>query len=162
MSIEEWSGKGWTVTVTDTEMTLAHASGAVTISGSIPAGHDGTVSVDVLGRYRFECDDLPRHRPSNLHVRFRTVHAAMGLEADYIVIPGLTTGTYGFPSTIADDAVLDLAMRARIFPARRGTPSFLRGADPGTPGGPAYQPPATAVPVRHRTPQRPPRDRQEH
>jgi len=80
--------------------------------GSIPTGRDGTVSVDVLGRYRFERDVLPRHPPSNLHVRFRTVHAAKGLEADYIVIPGLTTGTYGFPSTIADDPVLDLAMPA--------------------------------------------------
>ena len=26
-----------------------------------------------------------------------------GLEADYIVLPNLTTGTYGFPSDIADD-----------------------------------------------------------
>jgi len=34
------------------------------------------------------------------------------LEADYIVLPGMTTGTYGFPSNIADDPVLDLAMPA--------------------------------------------------
>lgn len=38
MSIEEWSGKGWTVTVTDTEMALAHASGAVAVSGTNAAG----------------------------------------------------------------------------------------------------------------------------
>jgi len=31
MSSNEWSGKGWTVTVTDTEMALAQASGHVTI-----------------------------------------------------------------------------------------------------------------------------------
>lgn len=80
--------------------------------GSVPSSHDGTVSVDVLGRYRLERDVLPRYPPSNLHVTFRTVHGSKGLEADYIVIPGMTTGTYGFPSTIADDPVLDLAMPA--------------------------------------------------
>jgi len=45
------------------------------------------------------------------------VHGSKGLEADYIVIPGMTTGTYGFPSTIAGDPVLDLAMPApETFP----------------------------------------------
>ena len=34
MSTNEWSGKGWTVTVTDTEMALARASGPVTISST--------------------------------------------------------------------------------------------------------------------------------
>ena len=50
--------------------------------GGVPGGRDGTVSVDVLGRYRFERDILPRYPPSNLHVRFRTVHGSKGLEAD--------------------------------------------------------------------------------
>lgn len=91
---------------------LDDLSDAVT-DGSVPSGCDGTVSVDVLGRYRFERNDvLPRHLPSNLHVTFRTVHSSKGLEADYIVLPGMTTGTYGFPGTIADDPVLDLAMPA--------------------------------------------------
>ena len=85
---------------------------AAVAGGSVPSGRDGTVSVDVLGRYRFERDVLPRYLPSNLHVRFRTVHGSKGLEADYIVIPGMITGTYGFPSAIADDPVLDLAMPA--------------------------------------------------
>ncbi len=40
------------------------------------------------------------------------MHASKGLEADYIVVPGMVTGTYGFPSTIADDPVLDVAMPA--------------------------------------------------
>ena len=34
MSTGEWSGKGWTVTVTDTELVLAQARGSVTISGA--------------------------------------------------------------------------------------------------------------------------------
>jgi DNA helicase-4 len=81
-------------------------------AGSVRSGRDGTVSVDVLGRYRFGSNVLPRHPPSNLHVAFRTMHGSKGLEADYIVIPGMTTGMSGFPSTIADDPVLDLAMPA--------------------------------------------------
>lgn len=85
---------------------------AAVAGGSVSRGRDGAVSVDVLGRYRFERDVLPRYPPSNLQVTFRTVHGSKGLEADYIVIPGLTTGTYGFPSTIADDPVLGLAMPA--------------------------------------------------
>jgi DNA helicase-4 len=90
---------------------LGDLSAAVT-AGSIPSERSGTVCVDVLGRYLFERDVLPRHPPSNLHVTFRTVHGSKGLEADYIVVPGMTTGTYGFPSNIADDPVLDLAMPA--------------------------------------------------
>jgi DNA helicase-4 len=90
---------------------LDHLSTAVAY-GSATSGHSGTVSVDVLGRYGFEREVLPRRPPSNLHVTFRTVHGSKGLEADYIVVPGMTTGTYGFPSNIADDPVLDLAMPA--------------------------------------------------
>ncbi|HVA05449.1 MAG TPA: UvrD-helicase domain-containing protein [Acidimicrobiales bacterium] len=80
--------------------------------GSVKSDHAGMVSVDVLGRYWFERDVLPRRPPSNLHVTFRTVHGSKGLEADYIVVPGMTTGVYGFPSGIADDPVLDLAIPA--------------------------------------------------
>jgi DNA helicase IV len=81
-------------------------------SGDISPGAAGKVSVDVLGRYRFERDVLPRNVPVNLQVTFRTVHGSKGLEADFVVVPGMATGTYGFPSTIADDPVLDLAMPA--------------------------------------------------
>ena len=34
MSTSEWSGKDWTVTVTDTEIALAQASGPVIISST--------------------------------------------------------------------------------------------------------------------------------
>ena len=85
--------------------------------GSVVRGGGGTVSVDVLGRYWHERDVLSRRPPSNLKVTFRTVHSCKGLEADYIVLPGLTTGRYGFPSDIADDPALDLAMPApETFP----------------------------------------------
>jgi DNA helicase IV len=70
----------------------------------------GKVSVDVLGRYGFQRDVLPENVWPSIDLTFRTVHGAKGLEADYVVVPSLTTGTYGFPSNIADDPVLALAM----------------------------------------------------
>ena len=81
-------------------------------NGTVPVGASGTVTVNVLGRYHFESNVMPRAIPSNLEVRFRTVHASKGLEADYIVLPGMVAGTYGFPSAITDDPVLHLAMPA--------------------------------------------------
>lgn len=68
------------------------------------------IRVDVLGRYRFENDLFPRRAFTGLDLTFRTAHGSKGLEADYIVLPSLTTGTYGFPSQITDDPVLTLAM----------------------------------------------------
>lgn len=88
---------------------LADLSAAAS-AGRIPLDHTEVLRVDVLGRYGFERDLLPTDPPGNLRVSFRTVHSSKGLEADHIVVVGLRTGTYGFPSTIADDPVLDLAM----------------------------------------------------
>lgn len=74
-----------------------------------PAG----ASVFVLGRYRFEQRDaMPSVIPSNLRVGFHTVHGAKGAEADFVIVPGMNSGTHGFPSTIADDPVLDLVLGA--------------------------------------------------
>ena len=67
-------------------------------------------TVLVLGRYNFDKDLLPVERYANLDVQFRTVHGSKGLEADYVIVPRLISGTYGFPSTIGDDPVLSLAM----------------------------------------------------
>jgi DNA helicase-4 len=50
-------------------------------------------TVDILGRYRFQRDLVPNSTPSNLEVSFRTVHGSKGLEADYVIIPGLISGT---------------------------------------------------------------------
>jgi DNA helicase-4 len=38
------------------------------------------------------------------------VHGSKGLEADFVIIPGMSTGTFGFPSNVADDPILELAM----------------------------------------------------
>ena len=52
----------------------------------------------------------PDRRPAGLEANFRTVHSSKGLEADYVILPNLSTGSHGFPSSIADDPVLQLAM----------------------------------------------------
>nr|WP_299376619.1 3'-5' exonuclease [uncultured Kiloniella sp.] len=67
----------------------------------------------MLGRYNFL-------RPKNLKaleaeypkvsLRFMTVHASKGLEADHVVILRTESGTMGFPSEIADDPVLNLVL----------------------------------------------------
>jgi DNA helicase-4 len=86
-------------------------------SGEIAPGPSGLVEVDVLGRYRFDRDMLPRTVPPELKVRFRTVHSSKGLEADYILLPNVLSGTFGFPSEVVDDPVLSLAMaEADPFP----------------------------------------------
>ncbi|WP_240694545.1 3'-5' exonuclease [Cryobacterium sp. SO1] len=41
-----------------------------------------------------------------------TIHGSKGAEADYIVIPGMVSGKWGFPSTIPNDPVLRMAMPA--------------------------------------------------
>jgi len=79
-------------------------------TGEVKAGDEGLLRVDVLGRYRFDKDLVPKKVPDGLNVTFRTVHGSKGLEADCIVVPNLTTGVYGFPSQIVDDPVLDIAM----------------------------------------------------
>jgi DNA helicase-4 len=69
------------------------------------------VTVFVLGRYKNDERHLPTsYDQRRLDVRFATVHSSKGLEADHIIVPGLTSGTLGFPSSVADDPVLQLAM----------------------------------------------------
>ncbi len=67
-------------------------------------------TVLVLGRYNFDSQHMPRDDFAGLDVTFRTVHSSKGLEADYVIILNVTSGTYGFPSAIRDDAVLSLAL----------------------------------------------------
>lgn len=46
----------------------------------------------------------------DLEFKFMTVHAAKGLEADFVVLLNLERGKYGFPSEITDDPILDLLL----------------------------------------------------
>lgn len=80
--------------------------------GSLDPYRNSKAMVNVLGRYGFDNDVIPDRVPENLDVTFRTVHGSKGLEADFIIIPRLLSGRFGFPCEIADDPVLDLAMAA--------------------------------------------------
>jgi DNA helicase-4 len=67
----------------------------------------------LLGRYTWSKDDVLSAldaKYANLTVQFNTVHASKGKEADYVVVLGLERS--GFPSTIEDDRLLQLAMAA--------------------------------------------------
>ena len=79
------------------------------ISAKEPDG----VSVLLLGRYHHSkpkaLDQLSKSFPK-LSIRFMTVHASKGLEADHVIILGAVSGTMGFPSEIVDDPVLDLVL----------------------------------------------------
>src|SRR5690606_18261068 len=63
-------------------------------------------SVLLLGRYRHVCPNslsqLEADYP-DLSIRFMTVHASKGLEADHVVILRVETDRFGFPSEIVDD-----------------------------------------------------------
>jgi len=92
-------------------LTTLHSSVS---SGAIPSVPGRKVSVLVLGRYRHQSSYLEgcRHLADLLDIAFMTIHASKGGEADYIVMPGLVSGKWGFPSTIPNDPVLRLAMPA--------------------------------------------------
>ncbi|AOY70785.1 uvrDREP helicase family protein [Arthrobacter sp. ZXY-2] len=67
----------------------------------------------LLGRYTRSKDDVTSALAAgyaNLTVEFNTVHASKGKEADYVVVLGLEKS--GFPNTIEDDPLLQLAMAA--------------------------------------------------
>ena len=77
-------------------------------------GPDKNITVMLLGRYN---RDKPawlgdrRHKfGKQMSVEFKTVHKAKGLEADYVMVLNMEEGEYGFPSQIADDPLLQLAM----------------------------------------------------
>lgn len=79
-------------------------------------GNHGT-SVLLLGRYNHLMmpEDLAQLRSdhSDLQLDYRTVHSAKGLEADFVVVLGLTARPpYSFPSEIEDDPVLELVLPA--------------------------------------------------
>jgi DNA helicase-4 len=74
-------------------------------------GNGGKQKVLLLGRYQKDRDYLPlTYDHGRLQVTFITVHSAKGLEGDHVILPRVTSETLGFPSGVADDPVLQLAM----------------------------------------------------
>lgn len=70
-------------------------------------------SVYIIGRtrYAFAPDiALIKGEFPNLRIKTLTAHASKGLEADYVILSGLASGRYGFPSTMEDDPILDIVL----------------------------------------------------
>lgn len=83
--------------------------------GTIPPGHNGKVSVYVLGRYNADRQYVPAQKARFarwVDVSFLTIHRSKGSEADYVVLPEMLSVLRGrsFPNTRADDPVLTLVM----------------------------------------------------
>lgn len=75
-----------------------------------------TATVLVLGRYRHDREHFPSGFDRD-RVKFLTVHTSKGLEADHVIVLGLTAETLGFPSRVEDDPVLQLALpKPESFP----------------------------------------------
>ena len=81
-------------------------------TGEIELGRKGKVSVFVIGRYKADEIYVPsnwqRRYGNKLDVKFATIHASKGSEADYVILPSLLHKA--FPNTRTDDPVLGLAM----------------------------------------------------
>ena len=64
----------------------------------------------VLARYNFRLEELrmafPDHDKRGLS--FKSIHAAKGTEADYVVLLGCIKGRLGFPSDIIEENLLDI------------------------------------------------------
>jgi len=70
-------------------------------------------SVLLLGRYhhaRPQAFTALTEQFPLLSMRFMTVHASKGLEADHVIILRAVSGSMGFPSEIVDDPLLDLVL----------------------------------------------------
>jgi len=76
------------------------------------AGNPGRKQkVLLLGRYQKDRSYLPLdYDQTRIDLEFITVHSSKGLEGDHVILPRVTSETLGFPSGVADDPVLRLAM----------------------------------------------------
>jgi DNA helicase-4 len=113
-SVANSLGRPVTVVSTDDEnravVQILNRLSVEALARSASVEHPDVTTVNVLGRYRFQQEVMPKQKWEGLDVTFRTVHGSKGLEADFIIILGMSSGTYGFPSNVTDDPVLELAM----------------------------------------------------
>jgi len=83
------------------------------ILSSIKSSEKRREKVFIVGRYNHQIPgNLPQLKKlfPNLRISFTTAHSSKGKESDYVIVIGLTSQRYAFPSQIADDPVLDLVL----------------------------------------------------
>lgn len=94
---------------TDREIASAVKRRVEALTAKAPEGR--RLKILVLGRYNKDSIFVPRYYDeSRVQIEFLTVHSSKGLEADYVILPRVTSETLGFPSRVADDPLLQLAM----------------------------------------------------
>jgi DNA helicase-4 len=72
-----------------------------------------SASVFIIGRYNhLKPDRLPSWKKAfhNLKIEYVTAHSSKGTEVDYVIVIGLTSLGYSFPSQIVDDPILELVL----------------------------------------------------
>ncbi len=113
-SVATSPGRPVTVVSTDDEsravVQILNRLSAEALVSAVSVDYSEVTTVSVLGRYRFQQEVLPKQKWEGLDVTFRTVHGSKGLESDFVVIVGMSADTFGFPSNVTDDPVLELAM----------------------------------------------------
>ena len=92
------------------------------VIGQLVASIPADKSIFLLGRYSFDDYYLSYMYKSakegnrffyfigNRKIELLTVHKSKGLEADYVIILQCNKDTYGFPSMVSDDPVLDYVL----------------------------------------------------
>lgn len=88
---------------------------------AIAAARDKLATVFILARYNHLKPDnlklLQRRYQDHLNIEFKSAHRSKGLEADYVILLGMNSGSFSFPSQIEDDPLLDMVMPAQeTFP----------------------------------------------
>lgn len=86
-------------------------------------------SILLMGRYNYDAKSVGfkgkiDHSDNRIKVTvagrdifFMSVHSAKGLEADHVILVNCNHGTYGFPSLIEDDPILDFVLsRSEQYP----------------------------------------------
>lgn len=76
-------------------------------------GRGSVCSIYILSRFHFRKPDsiglLKREYPS-FNIRCETAHASKGKEADYVIITGMNTERFGFPSDVETDPIIELLL----------------------------------------------------
>lgn len=81
------------------------------------ASRENPASVFILARYNHLKPEnlkwLQSRFQEHLSIEFKSTHRSKGLEADYVIVLGMNSGSFSFPSQIEDDPLLDMVMPAR-------------------------------------------------
>lgn len=69
-------------------------------------------SIYILGRYKHHKPNLDSILPflRNCSFEYKTIHSSKGLQADYVILLGLNSGSSAFPAEKEDDPLLNLVL----------------------------------------------------